>query len=345
MPTNQTSSITNEDQSYWALAAMTGVENEMLEDSGRWEQVVQNVWNGQARRWDDKTCGGGLRWGIFTFQTGYDYKNSAANMNFFLLSARLAAYTDNSTYADWAGKVYNWSEDVGLIGTSGKVFDGGRTGDDCKSLSKLQWSINAATAAYGAAIMETLNTSGNVSEWKQRKTNLLSQFAFTEESVLAEKACENIGTCNPDIKSYKGVAARYLGKIAQLDAANQADISEIMEASAKAAAASCQDDGTCGFVWTDSKFDNDTGVGQQMNALNVLTSLLGSNATGSEKDTESVASGTATAIAPSATGTDTASGTATGPATVSQTGAASSFGAVNAGWGIGALALGFAVLL
>ena len=149
-----------------------------------------------------------------------------------------------------------------------------------------------------------------------------------------------------DIARFEGAdEVRLFATSATRDAANQADISEIMEASAKAAAASCQDDGTCGFVWTDSKFDNDTGVGQQMNALNVLTGLLASNATGSQKEAEGVASGTATGTAPSATGTNAASGTATGPPTVSQTGAASSFGVAHAVWGVGALALGFAALL
>lgn len=349
MPLNDRSALGNDDQTYWALAAMSGVENELFEDSAKWEQVLANVWNSQARRWDDQVCGGGLRWQIFSFNKGYDYKNSGTNMNFFLLSARLAAYTDNSTYSDWATKVYDWSEEIGLIGPNAQVYDGVLAENKCEKIDKRQWSSNSATAAYGAAIMETLNTSDNITKWGERKTGLLTQFkkAFTNDSILVESACEDVETCNPDSKSFKGIAARYLGKISQLDESAAKSISPVMEASAKAAAASCQDDGSCGFIWTDSKFDEDTDAAQQMNALSVITGLLASNATGSGKDVKSAtdASGTATDTTPSATGTDAASGTATGAATVSQTGAASSLGAASAAWGIGALALGFAALL
>lgn len=350
MPLNVSSDISHEDQSYFALAALTGVENEMLEDAEKWENVVKNVWNGQASRWDDKICGGGLSRMIFSFSSGYAGRGSVTHMNFFLLSARLAAYTDNSTYADWANKVYDWSEEVGLIGPDGQVFAGAINGD-CTEIDKDQWSVDAAKAAYGAAIMETLNNSGNVTQWQERKTKLLSQFTEMfayEEFVLEELFCENRDFCNEDQKAWKGVAAHYLSKIAQLDSTYEAEISRIMEASAKAAAASCQDDGTCGFVWIDSTFDNDTGVGQQMNALRVITNLFALEA---EKkiEREREAAKTATANAPSATGTAAASGaasnTATDPATVSQTGAAASFGVAHAVWGIGALALSFAALL
>ena len=260
---NHSRSIGNDDQSYWALAALTALESELFEDSDKWIKAVESVHEQQARRWDSATCGGGLRWQIFTFNKGYDYKNSASNLNFFLLSARLAAYTDNSTYSDWATRVYEWSEEVGLISEEGEVFDGANVGDDCKSIDHIQWSANSATAAYGAAMMSTLDK--DTAKWENRTTTLVTHFIQTfttspaeEEAVLVETACEEDansyeeGSCNVDMKAFKGIAARYLGKIAQMGGFE----SKLFEVNAKAVGESCNDDGACGFTWTDGKFED-----------------------------------------------------------------------------------------
>lgn len=99
MPTNQTKSEGNDDQGFWGMAAMTAAEaNFSNPDTGipGWVAMAQAVFNLMATRWDDTTCGGGLRWQIFTFNTGYTYKNSIANGCFFNIAARLARYTGNT---------------------------------------------------------------------------------------------------------------------------------------------------------------------------------------------------------------------------------------------------------
>lgn len=77
MPQNQTRTEGNDDQGFWAMAAMTAAENKFPdppEDQPQWLALAQAVFNEYVGRWDEKTCGGGLRWQIFTFNNGFNYK-------------------------------------------------------------------------------------------------------------------------------------------------------------------------------------------------------------------------------------------------------------------------------
>jgi mannan endo-1,6-alpha-mannosidase len=78
MPANQTKSLGNDDQCYWALAAMSAAEADFPDPpkgEPQWLDLAKAVYDNQVERIDD-TCGGGLRWQIFSFNAGYDYKNS-----------------------------------------------------------------------------------------------------------------------------------------------------------------------------------------------------------------------------------------------------------------------------
>src|ERR1700709_534538 len=88
-----------------------------------WLGMAQAVFNRQAGRWDTTHCGGGLRWQFAPFNNGWMDKNSISNGCFFQLAARLARYTGNSTYADWADKVFDWMEASPLISKQWEVFD------------------------------------------------------------------------------------------------------------------------------------------------------------------------------------------------------------------------------
>lgn len=94
----------NDDQAFWGFACMSAAEKNYPAPSGEysWIQLTENLWNTQVYRWDTSSCGGGLRWQIFPSNKGYDYKNSISNGAFFQLSARLARFTGNQTYLDWA---------------------------------------------------------------------------------------------------------------------------------------------------------------------------------------------------------------------------------------------------
>jgi mannan endo-1,6-alpha-mannosidase len=104
-------------------------------------------------RWDTTTCGGGLRWQIYTFNTGYTYKNSVANGCFFNIASRLARYTGNQTYADWAEKIWDWETSVGLIDDGYNVYDGSSDLTNCSTVDKLQWTYNTGLYMFGSAMM------------------------------------------------------------------------------------------------------------------------------------------------------------------------------------------------
>lgn len=154
-PPNQTLALGNDDQAFWGIAAMAAAERgfpDPPKDQPQWLALAQAVFNRQAARWDDKTCGGGLRWQVFASNKGYDYKNSVSNGLFFHLGARLAHYTGNQTYADWAQKTWDWTVKNGLISSDYKVFDGSHI-PECVVSSKIQWSYNAGVFLSGAAFM------------------------------------------------------------------------------------------------------------------------------------------------------------------------------------------------
>jgi mannan endo-1,6-alpha-mannosidase len=157
MPPNQTKTLGNDDQSCWGLAAMTAAEVGLAKPKdAEWVDYATNVWNTQAVRFDmakNDTCGGGLRWQIFSFNNGYDYKNTWSNGNFFLLSSRLAKFTGNATYAAYADAVFKWSQTVGLVSDKFNVYDGTDASENCTEVQKLRWSATHGIYTEGAALM------------------------------------------------------------------------------------------------------------------------------------------------------------------------------------------------
>ena len=162
MSLNQTKDEGNDDQGFWALAAMNAAEKGFPSSSGSisWLDLAKNVFDEQVRRWDTKTCKGGLRWQLYTFNQGYDYKNSASNGIFFQLAARLAAFTGNSTYVDWAEKAYDWTKSVGFISNDFHVYDGAHSTWDCSDINRIEWSYISACFIYGSAVMYNHVRSG-----------------------------------------------------------------------------------------------------------------------------------------------------------------------------------------
>ena len=118
-----------------------------------WLALAQAVFNLQTGRWDSQNCGGGLRWQIFTFNNGYDYKNSISNGGFFQLAARLARYTGNDTYAQWAEKSYDWITSTPLFTPAYTIYDGAQIENNCTVADELQWTYNVGTFLMGAANM------------------------------------------------------------------------------------------------------------------------------------------------------------------------------------------------
>ncbi|KAB8292440.1 hypothetical protein EYC80_008163 [Monilinia laxa] len=267
----------NDDQAFWGFATMSAAEKNLPEPSNTggftWVQLTENLWNTQAARWDTSSCGGGLKWQIFSFNNGYTYKNSVSNGAFFQLSARLARYTGNQTYADWAEKVYDWTTKIGLIDSDFNVFDGADDTKGCTDPNEITWTYNNAIFLYGSAVMYNHTTD---SAWKSRTESFLKASAnfFTSDNVMYEQACETVGTCNNDQYSFKAYLSRFMWATTQMAPFTKSTITTYLTKSASAAAGVCTGDANaCGAKWYTGSSDKILGVGQQMGALEAKRSF------------------------------------------------------------------------
>lgn len=180
MPPAYFTSLGNDDQAFWALAVLSAQEYGFPAPSGQnssvWLELAKNVFDSQTPRWEMANCNGGLRWQIFESNKGYTYKNSISNGALFQIAARLARYTGNQTYVEWAHKTWDWMSGVGLISPSYQVFDGTDLTTNCSSLDHTQWTYNPAVLIYGTAMMANF-TDEKV--WKDRTDGLLSSIEKT----------------------------------------------------------------------------------------------------------------------------------------------------------------------
>ncbi|GAW19033.1 hypothetical protein ANO14919_085170 [Xylariales sp. No.14919] len=291
MPTNQTKTEGNDDQGFWAMAAMSAAENNFPnppEDQPQWLALAQAVFNEYVGRWDPTTCNGGLRWQIFTFNNGFNYKNSISNGCFFNIAARLTRYTGNQTYADWAEKVWDWMEEVKFIDADFNVYDGAGVEEGCTKISQPQWTYNTGIFLHGAAVM--YNATGGSDKWAQRTQGLMGrtiEVFFNAEGIPTEHSCEPFNQCNIDQQSFKGYLMRWMAASSQMAPFAFDTLMPLVQSTGAAAALQCSgspaaasqfkgDPGTaCGFKWTEkANFDGLVGVGEQMSALSAIQYTL-----------------------------------------------------------------------
>jgi len=280
MPENQTRTEGNDDQSFWAFAAMSAAERNYPnppDEKPGWLAMAQAVFNTQAARWDTDTCSGGLKWQIFTFNNGYDYKNTISNGCFFNLAARLAKYTGNQTYADWADRIWDWTKNVGFMTDEYQFWDGADDRQDCSEFNRIEWTYNSGVYLLGAATM--FNYTQGDPLWEERTRNILNATtaAFFTDSVMYERACEPVDTCQVDQRGFKGYTARWMASSTQMAPFTYDLVIPLLRASAEAAAETCTggDDGlACGQKWVTRKWEGEKDVGLQMAALEVIQSNL-----------------------------------------------------------------------
>jgi len=207
----------NDDQAWWALAALTAAENNVPVQPGApsFLSMAQNVFNEQKSRWYADTCSGGLKWKIRAGDPGYEYKSSITNGLFFQLAARLGKLTGDVDALNWAEKTYDWVLSVGLIDGDYNVFDGTDDTKGCIDVNHDQWSYNAGVFLYGAAVMAA--ETGD-QKWVDRTSGLLdaAQRNFVRDGALVETKCKGDGSCNTDQVFFKGIMAGCLGATAVL---------------------------------------------------------------------------------------------------------------------------------
>ncbi|CAO2655888.1 Nn.00g046910.m01.CDS01 [Neocucurbitaria sp. VM-36] len=280
----------NDDQAFWALAVMSALEYQFPNPDqapAAYVDVVKNAFDNIVGRWDETSCGGGLKWQIYPENSyGYNYKNSISNGCAFALGARLARYTGEKKYADWAVKIYDWTKKVGLITDDFEVFDGTDDKTNCAAVAdKTQWTYNNAMYLHGSAFMYDYTSGGSL--WKDRTSGFLKHaellfFRPFENStdIMYEWACETGESgrhCNLDQQSFKAYLARFMAKTAIMAPFTKDTITKYLKASAVGAAKSCSggaDGATCGSKWYTGKWDGTSGVGQQLSALEVTQALL-----------------------------------------------------------------------
>lgn len=298
IPLNQSTTEGNDDQAFWGIAVMAAAEKNFsnpTDDKLAWLSLAQAVFNTMSARWDMNECNGGLRWQIFQWNSGYDYKNSVSNGALFHMSARLARYTGNDTYVDWSDKVWDWMFGVGLLTDDGdglwKVYDGAKITNNCLTVTKLQWTYNQGLVLAGCAYLYNYTRE---EKWLNRTLNLLTaatSYFFYEKSsdatIMYEAACQlkttNLYTCNNDQRSFKAYFSRFLGLTSILVPDTYDTIRPLLVDSANAAAWSCvggTDGHTCGLSWTNGTWDGVYGLGEQMSALEVMQNLVVANLPG-----------------------------------------------------------------
>jgi len=276
----------NDDQVFWALTAMTAAERGFTNPSSNpaYIDLAKNVFNDMAGpRWNTSTCNGGLQWQFNPNNAGFYYKSSIANGGFFQLAARLARYTANGTYSEWAEKTYDWMTGVGLIDDNFNVNDGTDDTINCTQVDGDQWSYNVATLLVGSAFLASINAEDDTSPWLNRTQGLLNsaQAVFfspfdNATSIMFEQKCEKSSTCNVDQFSFKAYLSRWMVAAAQMVPNLKPQIMALITASAEGAAPSCNGNGVsdCGTKWYVGEWDGTGGLGQQMSALEVVQGLL-----------------------------------------------------------------------
>jgi mannan endo-1,6-alpha-mannosidase len=289
MPPNQTLTEGNDDQGFWAMAAMSAAEYNFQNpqrDQPQWLALAQAVFNTQAQRWDTQFCNGGLRWQIFTWNNGFNYKNSISQACFFNLAARLALYTGNSTYADWAIKTWDWMTGVKFIDEAYRIYDGALTDNNCSNITPYEFSYSIGAFLLGAAAMveysKKVAKPQDIAIWHERVDGLLNNteliFFFgndVNDKVMIEIACEPVNLCNVDQQSFKAYLSRWMAATTKWAPWTFDRVKKLLQNSALAAVRQCTGGSNgrmCGLKWANNsgQWDGTTGVGQQMAALEVV---------------------------------------------------------------------------
>ncbi len=200
-----------DDNGWWALAWVAAYD---LTGDARYLAAARRIFAHNLTGWDG-TCGGGLWW-----NTDRRYKNAVTNELFLLLAAllrqRVAGSGENlgsREYLDWALRSWQWLDASGLIGPGGLVNDGLDAG--CANNQGPTWTYNQGVILGGlTALHQVTGEAGYL-----RQARVIADAALRDltspAGILAEPD-EDAG-CDGDQTQFKGIFARYLLELADLD--------------------------------------------------------------------------------------------------------------------------------
>ncbi|KXJ89888.1 mannan endo-1,6-alpha-mannosidase DCW1 [Microdochium bolleyi] len=304
-PANWSLSMGNDDQAFWAMAALGAAETgypDPPEDQPQWLALAQGTLHSQInpqRRIVDQSnpCNWGLRWQVFPQNNGYDYVNTISNGCFMNMAARTGRYTGNKTYLDLAERTYDLLKELKYIDENFEVHDGGHEKKQCKDINKLTFSYNAAILMQSCAYMYNVTNGGE--KWKREIDGLLDRTIksfFTNSSdptaphIAFERNCEYSSLpaepCNNDMRTFKGYLHRWMASTMKMAPYTESIIMPVLRESARAALKTCThgpNGRLCGFYWREGAFRTTAPVGQfpdtasmgeQMNVLGALMSVM-----------------------------------------------------------------------
>ncbi|MCJ1440768.1 MAG: hydrolase 76 protein [Stictis urceolatum] len=308
-PKAQIQDLGNDDQAFWAFTVMDAAElgfPDPPKDQPSWLGLAQAVFNRQTEKWDPTQCKGGMRWQKFPFNPGWDYKNLPSNGGYFHLAARLARYTGNNTYVDYANRMWDWIENGPMWQnkTDGLYLYDGIHVENCDKHDPGEWTYNVGQLLSGASYLYDYSSDNSTKQlWHDRIDVLMKntdrwfyKTAGTNDAnkpppgggqIMAEAACEFVQPqkCNQDQPSFKGFTTRWFAMTSVLAPWTNATIYPRMLATAQAVATQCvgtadnQIPGTsCGRRWYQTRWDGYSGVGEQMSAASAFQNLLIANA-------------------------------------------------------------------
>jgi len=204
---------------------------------------------------------------------------------FFQLAARLALFTRNQTYADWAEKTFDWLEMTGFVDQNGSVYEGADGTINCTEINHIEWTATAGALIFGSALMYDISNASK--QWSDRLSTILNhtESTFFTSGIMNDKACESSNTCNVDQRFYKGILARNLALTPLVAPFTVYQILPLLQSSAKAAASTAcsSSNGSCGFSWLqNAKESSSLDLGSQYSAFEVILSNIAATSRGFE---------------------------------------------------------------
>ncbi|KAL2074147.1 hypothetical protein VTL71DRAFT_7925 [Oculimacula yallundae] len=246
----------NDDVLWYALAAVSGAElyrpdSYMPGLSRTWVSLVQRTIDEVYEYWTSD-CGGGIYWSTDSI-LHIPYKSGITQLEFISLVTRTYLLTENATLLRLSEEVLTWMVDSKLVNLeSGTVNDGVET--DACAVSEAQWSYSYGSLVGG--LVRLYEATGNES-YMSYASNVartgIDKFAPNE---VAEELCEASGGCNHDQQGFKTYQAIFLRQLANLyiatpDEVLRFHISNVIERSAEAALATCDESWNCSGDWVD----------------------------------------------------------------------------------------------
>ncbi|KAI0189482.1 glycosyl hydrolase family 76-domain-containing protein [Astrocystis sublimbata] len=249
MPANQTLTEGNDDQGFWAMAAMSAAEYNFQNPGHgqpQWPRIGPGSFQHASSAMGDEDLQRRSAVADLHVEPRLRLQELHLPACFFNIAARLALYTGNATYAEWAVKTWDW-----------------------------MFSYNVGAFLLGAAAMvEYSNKDGkdhDAALWHERVDGLLNSTANIfffgdndDDKVMIEVACESVNLCDTDQQSFKAYLSRWMAATTKWAPWTFDRVKKLLRNSAKAAVKQCTG-GDNGRIGTAARAS-----GQQMAAMEVV---------------------------------------------------------------------------